>query len=148
MSYIDIDNMIERDIETLKMYQLQYITNEKKIKFTFINNCKANNIPKIVLFTKTIDNIDCCMVSYLETLEHKNKFLMLGYILQQNNITIGNLNFVFVPDITSDEIINENILYTGHYEIILNDVVLKKLDTYKEPIYILTEYLINDVQHS
>ena len=143
-NFVSIDDMLKRDniIEKKEMFQIQNI-DDTSVKFIYIDDYDINNIPKFVIFkddTYEEYNISLVLISYLIDLdETKNKYKMIGYVIKKNNIIIGNLDFFCV--ITETTKLDLNILHNVKYEIIYNEQILKIIDKYSNPIYLLTEFI-------
>jgi hypothetical protein len=155
-NFLSINEMLKRDKLNKKkeMFQIQNI-NDNSVKIVYIDSYDVDKIPKYVIFKDDSyeeHNISLMLISYLielipeETNEYNNKYKMIGYVIKKNNEIIGNLDFYCVINETTN--LDLNILNNVNFEINYNGKILKYIDKYSNPIYLLTEYIeeiINDI---
>lgn len=155
--FVQINNIINPCLydENQEPHKLYQITSEKGsicANIKYIDKYKY--IPTFVIFKYEIDNYDCTLTSYLvsdDEITYKQHLRMIGFVIEDNNVQIGEINFVFIPD-TDIDLNTDNIKINGHFEIHALSEKTKKVDIIKyineyigkeESIYTLSEVLIN-----
>lgn len=137
------------------MYQIHGTDQNNTVKIVYI--AKYDYIPCAIIFKQTLDDIECIIVSYMVSsfeLTTTKSYKIVGYVIPKKGSTdsiLGQLNLVFVPNVSI--LINDtnDIVSEGHFEIHLeHDIdgdieILKKIDKYmgkSESLIILAEAII------
>jgi hypothetical protein len=162
-SYVSIEDKIKECSNAHikhKMYQLQSKPNDTFVTIKLMGEFET--IPAIKIFDKNICGYNCTLLSYsinATELFTSCKYDMIGFTIYKNNVQVGLLNYVFVPNVNCNIADITSTTCEGHFEIIFKTVIndipmtnvistIKKCHGQEKSIYVITEALLEYVMET
>lgn len=125
--FVKISDLLTQN--TVKKYQIQGKLHSNMIKIANIGHEQTNDI---CIFKNTDDNITCELLAFVLSDDDivKERFYIMGYLMKNNDVPIGTLNFVFKKSFGEN-----GKMMQGKFEVVLSNsknenLILQTFDTY------------------
>ena len=160
-TFVPISEIINRDIESKQFVVYQVQSNTDNISANIVPVGKFAKMPIVPIFKLKRGKFNCELFSFMlafDEIQNKNKFKMIGYMIELNGKIVASVEFLFVVDSNRP---TEDIKFMtnmkGSFEIVfckktkdgnVTDI-LRTMNEYPgkhESIEILTEELVNVLQ--